>query len=409
MAANAAPGADDIVFDATVFNSVKTITLASGEIAITGPLTITGPTATLTISGNKSSRIFNINDSVSGTAIAVSIKSLTLTKGVTSGVNNGGAIFIQDENVTLTNCTLTGNSSAALGGAIRQEAGGSLTITNCVLSTNTSTSVGGALSLVGGPTVTISNSTFVSNIGTAGGAINMPQGGSVAITGSTFNFNQATTGQGGGIFLNGSMSSVIIRNCTVHSNVAALSGGGVMFGSLSTGSLTIQNSTITSNNASGGDGGGVARGGGSALITITSTIVFGNLASTTADDLFSTGQINATKSLIGTAAGVTTFSPDAFTNTNLGVNPNLESLQNNGGITLTRMPSATSIAIDNGANPGALTTDQRGTGFPRQRGSGVDIGAVEVHRFVVTNTNANGVGSLLQATLDANAASGQIR
>src|SRR5262245_28487786 len=40
--ANASPGADTIAFDATVFGTAKTITLASGQLNITDAVTITG-------------------------------------------------------------------------------------------------------------------------------------------------------------------------------------------------------------------------------------------------------------------------------------------------------------------------------------------------------------------------------
>lgn len=403
-AANAAAGADIINFDPAVFTSAKTILLTTGEIAITSDLTIDGPTAALTISGNSSSRIFNINGA--GTLV-VGIQDLTMTKAVTAGANDGGAIFIQDENVTLTNCTLTGNSSADAGGAIRQETGGSLTLINCTFTTNTATSSGGALSLPGTPTVNISNSTFASNFAVSGGAVNMFQGGSLTVTGSTFNFNQATGSLGGAIFLNGSFTNAFVRNTTIHSNLADTSGGGIALSSSSAGTLAIQNSTITGNGASGGDGGGIARTGGTALITTTSSIIFGNTASTTADDLFTGGQVTASRSLIGTKTGITTYSADTFTTLNLGVNPNLGNLQNNGGPTQTRLPNAGSIAIDNGSNPAVLATDQRGPGYLRQRGPAVDIGAVEVPAdFVVTNANNSGTGSLRQAILDANTAIG---
>lgn len=56
--ANVTPGADTIVFDPAFFNTPRTITLTSGELSITEPVTITGPGANLlTLSGNKTSRI----------------------------------------------------------------------------------------------------------------------------------------------------------------------------------------------------------------------------------------------------------------------------------------------------------------------------------------------------------------
>lgn len=59
--ANSNAGPDTIVFAPGV---VGKITLTTGQITITGSLTITGPGAKLlTISGNNASRVFNIDDS----------------------------------------------------------------------------------------------------------------------------------------------------------------------------------------------------------------------------------------------------------------------------------------------------------------------------------------------------------
>mgnify|MGYP003694488189 CR=1 FL=1 len=81
------------------------ITLTSGELLINKSLTITGPGANLlTISGNNTSRIFNIT-----TGTTVSITDLTLTKGVVSslgGINQGGAIF-NAGTLTLTRDTIS--------------------------------------------------------------------------------------------------------------------------------------------------------------------------------------------------------------------------------------------------------------------------------------------------------------
>src|SRR3954470_10106911 len=48
IATNGAGGADTITFDKTVFATVQTIKLTSGEIAVSDSLTITGPAAGVT-------------------------------------------------------------------------------------------------------------------------------------------------------------------------------------------------------------------------------------------------------------------------------------------------------------------------------------------------------------------------
>src|SRR5262249_42415596 len=66
--ANALAGADDIVFDAGVFNTPRTINLTGGTIGVNESLTITGPGAgLLTIDGNNANRIINVNETNGGT------------------------------------------------------------------------------------------------------------------------------------------------------------------------------------------------------------------------------------------------------------------------------------------------------------------------------------------------------
>ncbi|MBX7105659.1 MAG: right-handed parallel beta-helix repeat-containing protein [Gemmataceae bacterium] len=409
IAANGSAGLDTITFTGASFGASATITLTSGELAVSDSLIIDGTIkGTLTVSGNNASRIFNINNGVTGSAITVALQDMTLTKGATSGANDGGAIFIQDEDVTLTNCLVSANTSASDGGAIRVEAtGGKLTLDDCTIQTNSATGGGGGVSAVNGPTVIITNSTLSGNSATAGGFMNMFQGGTLTVTGSTFSANNAVSSDGGALFLNGVFASNAIRNCTLSGNFASSDGGAIAISSTFTTTLTVQNCTIASNVATVGNGGGIARTGGTGTIGLTSTIVFSNGAGTTADNLFTTGTVNATLCLITNTTGVTTFSGDAFSNANIGVNPNIGSLASNGGPTQTRALLAGSVAIDAGSNPAGLTTDQRGTGYFRVRGKAIDIGAFELpDDFVVTNTNNSGAGSLRQAVLDANAAVG---
>src|SRR5438552_7463563 len=73
LEANARPGADEITFA----QLEGTITLTSGQLAITDDLTIAGPGAKeLAISGNDSSRVFDVEGSATTT---VTITGLTVT------------------------------------------------------------------------------------------------------------------------------------------------------------------------------------------------------------------------------------------------------------------------------------------------------------------------------------------
>ena len=61
--------------------------------------------------------------------------------------------------------------------------------------------------------------------------------------------------------------------------------------------------------------------------------------------------------------------------------PLLLPLANNGGPTKTHALDPTSPAIDKGANPSNLVSDQRDTGFLRVFGAHADIGAFESQPF----------------------------
>src|SRR5262249_32007328 len=95
--------------------SGQTITLTSGEIAITNNLTIDASALPngIIIDGNHSSRIFKIGG---GT---VTLNTLVLTNGYTTNGNWGGAI-LNAGTLALNYCTLAGNSgdSTVAGGAI---------------------------------------------------------------------------------------------------------------------------------------------------------------------------------------------------------------------------------------------------------------------------------------------------
>ena len=89
---------------------IHTITLTSGELAITKSLDIEGPGANkLTISGNDTSRVFDIEGTM-----AVIISGLTITDGLANGTTNhpgiGGAIYHNGEGsaaMSITGGTLT--------------------------------------------------------------------------------------------------------------------------------------------------------------------------------------------------------------------------------------------------------------------------------------------------------------
>ncbi|MEQ8959802.1 MAG: hypothetical protein RLP02_18065 [Coleofasciculus sp. C2-GNP5-27] len=140
--ANATSGTDEILFNAGL--SGGTINLTSGELLVTDDLMINGLGADLlTVDAGGLSRVFNIDDGVTDSFIDVLIDGLTITGGVGGGrVGEGGGIHTQ-ENLTLTNSTISSNSSGGIANR-----GGDLTITNSTISDNNASYGGGIVNIV---------------------------------------------------------------------------------------------------------------------------------------------------------------------------------------------------------------------------------------------------------------------
>jgi hypothetical protein len=396
--ANTYGGFDSISFDPTFFSTPRTIKLTGGELAISDTVLIVGPgAAQATINGNNLSRVFNTKTAAAGALINIS--GLTITGGM-ADISGGGGLYVSDEAVTLTNCVITANTGHPGGVFVGS---GSLTATDCTFSNNssgTSSTAGGIDAFGSSAKVSLFRCTVSGNSGASGGG-GIHARNYLLLDGCTISSNVATSG--GGLYLSNESvtNSLIIRNTTFSGNTAAAHGGGIALYDFS-GTLLIQNSTFTLNKADVGGAIGEYSETPPAGITIESSILFGDSANTSGPELFG-GDYTVNTSLLASKSGSTSFTGDAFTNGHIGVNPLLGPLANNGGPTQTHAIMAGSPAIDNGSNPGSLTTDQRGTGYPRVLNTVPDIGAVEAADLVVRNTNDSGKDSLRQRVLDANA------
>src|SRR5436190_4811495 len=127
----------------------QTIVLTSNELLIDKSLTISGPGADAlsvqrsTDSGTPEFRIFEI-----ASLATVTIEGLTISNGLAQGAGQGqegGGIYSKGA-LTLTNVTISTNSARFGGGIFNDGRGGNgqLTINNCTLTGNTATaSLGG--------------------------------------------------------------------------------------------------------------------------------------------------------------------------------------------------------------------------------------------------------------------------
>ena len=106
-AANAVPG-QTITFDPTVFASAQTITLTLGQLELSdtsGTETIMGPVAGVTVNAGGLSRVFQVDGGVTA-----SLSGLTITGG---SAGNGGGLYNDGGDVTMTDCTISGNSASS--------------------------------------------------------------------------------------------------------------------------------------------------------------------------------------------------------------------------------------------------------------------------------------------------------
>ncbi len=136
--------------------------------------------------------------------------------------------------------------------------------------------------------------------------------------------------------------------------------------------------------AAGSYGGGAVATGSGGTVAITSTILADSAASGVGTQADCRGTITAGDSnLVEDATGCTRPVSDTRTG-----DPGLAvaGLANNGGPTQTIALTNDSQGIDNGGNPGVLSFDQRGTGFPRVIGPSADVGAFEADVMAVTVT-----------------------
>ena len=242
--------------------------------------------------------------------------------------------------------------------------GGVLHLDHVVLSNgDAGANNGGAVDNLG--TLTVASSTISNNATSADGG-GIFSSVSLSVGSSTISNNLAS-GEGGGIYFGGTAT---VFSSTIASNTATGAGGGI--GNTSNGTIRVFSSTIAGNSTSG-TGGGISGGG----LSLISAIVATNTATASSPDCNGTFALES-HNLIGNNSGcpiLNGVNGDLVGTNASPLDPMLGGLANNGGPTLTMALSASSPAINSGANPLSLQFDQRGA--PRNVGGQPDIGAFE--------------------------------
>jgi predicted outer membrane repeat protein len=271
--ANARPGPDTIILPPGVYRLAlagNDDANAGGDFDVHDSTVFQGAGAGKTvIDGRRIDRVFDILGTSPG-SINVFVQGMTIRNGLNNDDSGGAGIRVANANLTVLDCTLTGNRTSGVGGGI-SNAGlrgtGNVTVVRSLLEHNVAREGGGlwvsANDQGQGSVLTVNGSTVRRNLVVfSGGGIEATM---VNLTNSAVSGNHCgTTGQGGGIFA----QTATLTNCTVSGNTSDRAGGGI---DATTARLT--GSTVTGNHA--GDA-----GGGLEVVdaTLTNSTVSGNTA-----------------------------------------------------------------------------------------------------------------------------------
>ncbi|WP_341531801.1 choice-of-anchor Q domain-containing protein (plasmid) [Nostoc sp. UHCC 0302] len=247
--ANALSGFDVINFAGLFAQDLAhTITLGSSSLQITDNLAIDAPDASkLTVSGNNSSRVFEITSGANVDIIGLRIANgYSASDGLGAGILNRGTL-------NLVNSIIGDNLTYYEGGIYNL---GTLSVSNSSIINNFSFTGSG---IYNAGSLIVNNSFFTANEGSG-----IYNSGNAIVNNSTINDN--TAGQGGGIYNSG---NAIVNNSTINDNTAG-QGGGIY----NDGTLSISFSTISNNSTDEyGDAGGIYNTG---KLIVTDSIINSN-------------------------------------------------------------------------------------------------------------------------------------
>jgi len=213
-------------------------------IVINKSLTIDGKGKT--INANGQARMFKI---VSGAAVI--IKNLNLING---NAYDGGTIYVDNGNLTITNSNLTDNKVSHQGGAIYNKKEGTVIIDNAIFTNNYADSRGGAILTYG--QLTISNSLFEKNSARLdGGAIR--NYGPLTVIKSIFTGNKANDD---GAAVSNWFGRINITECVFENNEVPGRGGGAVYSNNHEEYQHVSYSNFTNNTARDSDNNGYAGG-----------------------------------------------------------------------------------------------------------------------------------------------------
>lgn len=256
---------------------------------------------------------------LSGTGSELAVDNSTFSNNL--GLRQGGAIYASGNDIKINisgGSVLTGNSTTdndnnAFGGAVylfgnRAE----LTITDSILSSNSSVNNGGAIA-IDGNSDTESARLFITNSEITDNEATMVNGGGIwtdqavaTVISSTFANNRAPNSTidryGGAIYLGGTGAHLTVLTSTVTGNTASSNGGGIYVTSTSA-QVIIAGSVISANTTtrnSGNGGGGLYLNGGSIQLSVTDSIFANNISERHGGGIYFYGEAPGRAEIINT-------------------------------------------------------------------------------------------------------------
>jgi hypothetical protein len=351
--------------------------------------------------GYSGASAITFSDALNGTAIDLTLGQLTISANVTITGNGAQNTIIDAQQNSRVFYVSAGSENVAFNG---------LTVTNG--KTTAGTDHGAGIDFLSSGNLLIVNSTVSTNASTnaSGGGIYLNSAtATLTLLDSTVSGNSGVADHVKGAAIFAENGNVVVTNSTIYGNTTAGAYGTAGIYAVN-GNVTVTNSTITKNSANGGnsEGAGIMTIRGS--LTILNSIVSGNKIASSPNTAVDVEFVNyarsatftAKNSLIGVNSGTPlnpapVGSPDTHGNL-VGtfaspLNAQLGPLAYNGGQTQTMALLAGSPAINTGNSSLALapdstplTTDQRGSGFPRVNNGTVDMGAFEIRQILTDTT-----------------------
>ena len=243
-----------------------------GELLIDKNITINATGMNITINADQKSRVFNIDEGAD-----VTLVGLAITGGRTTGSSDFGAGIFNRGQLTMTDCTVTGNTSTrSSGGGIYSDS--HLIMTDC----------------------TISNNTALGFLANGGGIFNLY--GTLDLVGCTI-FGNTADGSGGGIHSSGMMTAT---DCTITGNSADSGGGGIHHHS---GTMNLTDCIISRNSASSSFSGGGINNYSNATMYLTGCEIFKNTASESSSGggIYNAGTLTVSECIIFNNKALGTF------------------------------------------------------------------------------------------------------